>query len=150
VRPALAVMLVVIAAAGCGAAAGAAAGRRERIPTGARVVQVTVRKFNRRIQGPITIRSLSAVRRAVALLNTLAPFPPGVFSCPADFGVLIHLAFYRRLGSAALAVASVDPGGCGEVSLTIRGRRQPPLAGGVALTPKLDRALGLKLETGVR
>jgi hypothetical protein len=89
----------------------------------------------------------------VALLNALPPFPPGVYSCPADFGLRIRLAFYpTRTGSSAapLALAVIDPDGCGEVRLTVSGRRRPPLAGGRALVKRLSAVLRIRLETGAQ
>jgi hypothetical protein len=73
---------------------------------------------------------------------------PGVSSCPADLGSLIRLAFYLD-SPVPLAVATIDPSGCGLVSLTIGGRREPPLAGGVPLARRLGRVLEVRLETGV-
>jgi len=125
--------------------------RSERIPPGATRVVVSTTKFGKLIQGPATITSPRALSRAVSLLNALRAFPPGVFSCPADFGVRIRLAFYRtRTGSGAapLAIAVIDPGGCNEVHLTVSGRQEAPLAAGRSLVKRLGTALHLKLDSG--
>jgi hypothetical protein len=77
-------------------------------------------------------------------------------ACPADFGIRIRLAFHGT-GRRPLAVALVDPGGCGDVELRIAGRSQPPLTsspfpgsglsgGGGSLVAQLETALGVKLE----
>lgn len=121
----------------------------ERVPNGARRLVVTVTRSGRIIQGPLTITSPAAVRRVVALLNALPAAQPGVTSCPADFGSAIRLDLYTRAGAGPLAVATVDPSGCGAVTLTLGGRREPPLAGGFALARRLSRALGVKIDTGV-
>jgi hypothetical protein len=122
----------------------------EHIPPGARVVRVTVRRFGRLTQGPNTVTSARAVHRAVALLNALPLSQPGTSACPIDLGSRVRLAFSRRAGAAPVAVAVVDPGGCGLVRLTIGRTREPALAGGAALAPRLGRVLGVKIDTGVR
>lgn len=122
----------------------------ERIPAGSRRLVLTTTRFGRLIQGPLTVRSLPAIRRAVRLLNALPAAQPGVVACPADYGSQIRLALYSAVGARPLAVANVDPSGCGVVRLTIRARSQPPLAGGgVALVRRLGRALGVKVDTGI-
>ncbi len=74
-----------------------------------------------------------------------------MYACPADFGSQIRLAFYRatRAGTRPLAVANIDPSGCGLVRLTIQGHSEPPLAGGATLAARLSRALGVKVDTGI-
>jgi hypothetical protein len=111
---------------------------------------LTATRFGRLIQGPITVRSPGALRRAVKLLNTLPVSQPGAILCPLNWGSRIRLVFYGSAdtGTRPLAVAVVDPSGCGLVQLTIRGHRQPPLEGGFALPGRLSHALGLKLDTG--
>jgi hypothetical protein len=64
-----------------------------------------------------------------------------------DFGSVIRLAFYARRGSPPLAVADLDPSGCGGVRLAVHGKRWPALAG--VSTKKLERVLGVTLKTGV-
>ncbi|MBV9802719.1 MAG: hypothetical protein JO130_05995 [Solirubrobacterales bacterium] len=125
----------------------------ERIPPGARRLVLTTRQSGRVIQGPLQIASRPAVRRVVALLNALPASQPGVRACPADWGARIQLELYggaaEGAGSYPLAIAVADPGGCGEVALSIGGRREPPLAGGATLVPHLSRVLGVSLQTGV-
>jgi hypothetical protein len=144
--------LAATMAVGCGGAtATASTPRSERIPAGARRLVVTATKFRRTIQGPTTITSRRAISRAASLLNALPLFPPGTYSCPADFGLRIRLAFYRPPASSRappLAVAVIDPGGCGEVYLSLSGVRQPPLAGGRALVKRLSTVLHVKLDSG--
>lgn len=122
----------------------------EHIPAGARRLVLTTTQSRRLIQGPLTFRSPGAIHRVVRLLNALPAIQPGVSSCPADSGTLIRLAFYRGMSARPLAMALVDPSGCGVVGLTIRGRREQPLAGGFALARRLSRVLGVKIDTGAR
>jgi hypothetical protein len=46
-------------------------------------------------------------------------------------------------------VAELVVGG-GVVWLTIQGRREPPLGGGLTLAKRLSRALGVKIDAGAR
>ena len=121
----------------------------ERIPAGSRRLVLTTTRGGRIIQGPRTVTSPRAVHRGVRLLNALPALQPGVYACPADFRTLIRLAFDAAAGRRPLAVAEVDPSGCGVVRLTIRGRTQPPLTGGLTLAKRLSRALGAKVDTGI-
>ncbi|HUA48513.1 MAG TPA: hypothetical protein VMA77_24960 [Solirubrobacteraceae bacterium] len=125
--------------------------RAERIPTGARRIVVATTRGGTLIQGPITIKSRARLAKVISLVNALPAFQPGVHSCPADFGWLIRLAFYRTVtgpDSSPLAVAAADPGGCGVVQLWLGGRREPALAGGYALIKRLSAALHFRLESG--
>ncbi len=127
------------------------------IPSSLTGLWVTVTRLGRRIQGPLRFSSAVKVRRAIALLNQLPLFQPGVISCPADFSNLIHLAFSGRANQRATAV--VDASGCLQVGLTIDGRRQPTLAGGGfpgsglpmngSLVRRLASALRVKFQTGI-
>lgn len=106
----------------------------EHIPAGARRLWVTVSGgvgppgARPQPARPILVTSSAKIRRVVALLNRLPAYQPGVSPCPVDTGGVVQLAFYRRRGAAALAVARIDPGGCGAVRLSIDGRGQPTLA----------------------
>ncbi len=120
----------------------------ERIPPGATRLVLTTTRFGKIIQGPLTVASRPAVRKVVALLNALPAWQPGAMSCPADFGTTIRLDIYHSPTARPLASAKIDPSGCGDVMLTLGGRRRHPLGGGVALTRRLSRALGVRLVTG--
>jgi hypothetical protein len=122
----------------------------ERIPAGARRLVLSTWRAGRRVQGPRTVTAAAPIRRVVRLLNGLPAEQPGAYSCPADFGSQIRLIFYGGAGPTPLAAAHVDPGGCGLVSLTIRGRSQPALAGGgLTLVRRLSHALGFKIDAGI-
>jgi hypothetical protein len=106
---------------------------RERIPADERRLRITTARRSLVVTAP------SRIRQAIRLLNALPAAQPGAVNCPADLGVTVRLAFRPHR-----AVAVVDPSGCGTVTLTLRGRRQPPLAGGRELVPRLARALHLR------
>lgn len=131
----------------------------ERIPPGARVVRVAVRReLNRRspTHRSLEVTSTRRIDRVVALLNALPVGQPGVRNCPADFGVWVRLEFDAARGAAPLAVAEIDPNGCGAVRLEIGGRRQPslesePLSSAShsrgPLLGQIERILGIHLNT---
>ena len=61
-----------------------------------------------------SIRSAKTIARTARELNALAPFPPGVLHCPADFGsaTLLLFAYRQRPTDRVL----VDPSGCQRVA----------------------------------
>ncbi|HEY7934289.1 MAG TPA: hypothetical protein VID48_10750 [Solirubrobacteraceae bacterium] len=133
----------------------------ERIPSGTHTLLVSVGGVipaNNPKQRPLTVSSSKKINGIVGLLNVLPAAQPGVFSCPVDFGVRVRLAFYARRGVAPLAIAIVDPDGCGGVSLTIGGQPQPPLGSKAhpgsstpsrtSLVQQIDHLLGVKLKIG--
>jgi hypothetical protein len=129
----------------------------EQIPPGAHLLRVSVGTAipaNKPKQRPFTVTSPKILHRILALLNALPAAQPGARSCPIDFGIRVRLAFYVRRRMAPLAVAVIDPGGCGGVGLTIGGRSQPSLEGEglpgsprASLIQRLDSILGVKLDT---
>jgi hypothetical protein len=82
---------------------------------------------------PLIITDPATIGRLVALVNGLSPFPPGVYSCPADDGAGVQLTYVSKVGagkagapitkSLVLAVALAKSAGCGGVQLTIDGTR---------------------------
>ncbi len=125
----------------------------ETIPTGARILRISVHgslKREQATQRPLRVTSAKKIDEVVALLNALPADQPGARSCPADFGIRVRLAFYASRDTPPLAVAEVDPEGCGAVQLTIDGRQQPTLEGGSLLIQHIDHALGVKLNTRPR
>jgi hypothetical protein len=92
----------------------------------------------------VTITDRARVSALKALINGLALFPPGTYSCPADFGDGLVLTFRAGPRTPALAVATVDFGGCDAVGLTIGGKSQPALAGpGTDNGPRILKTSGL-------
>lgn len=134
----------------------------ERIPSGARLIRVSVYstiKKNQPKQRPFTVTSASTIASVVGLLNALPAAQPGRTSCPADFGVRVRLALYVRHRASPSAVADIDPQGCEEVQLMIGGRRQASLEGaasgsrtsqGSSLIDRVDHLLGVSINTTPR
>jgi hypothetical protein len=120
----------------------------EKVPAAAEAVTISMglglNQGGKKLPKPVTITDLATVRELTALINGLTPFPPGAFSCPADFGGNLALTFRAGPGAPALAVATVDLSGCGGVSLTIGGKSQPDLAGpGTDSGPQVLKTAGL-------
>jgi hypothetical protein len=120
----------------------------EQVPAAARAVTIST-DLGRKEGGtvppkPVTITDPAKVRALTALINGLALFPPGSYSCPADFGGDLVLTFRAGPRTPALAVATVDFGGCDGVDLTVGGRSQPALAGpGTDTGPQILKTAGL-------
>jgi hypothetical protein len=77
---------------------------------------------------PRVITSRRTIEALTATLNALPLFPPGIFSCPADRDAAILLTFAPTRGGTAEAVATIRLGGCGGVSLKLRGHTEPFLS----------------------
>jgi hypothetical protein len=121
----------------------------ETIPPGARLLRISVTSSipaNRPGQRPVRVVSRKRIDAIVTLLNALPTAQPGTRSCPEDPGITLRLALYKRPGATPLALADVDPYGCGGVRLTIGGKAEPPLEGGWTLTGRIDQVLGIKLK----
>jgi hypothetical protein len=121
----------------------------ETIPPGSHLLRISVHgslRGERPKQHPFSVTSAKKIDAIVALLNALPASQPGTRSCPADFGIRVRLAFYSRRGIEPLAVATIDPQGCGGVALTIGGAAQPGLESGGALG-QVEHVLGVKLDT---
>lgn len=120
----------------------------EKVPAAAKAVTVALNpglnQGGRKPPAPVTITDPAKVRALTALIDGLAPFPPGVFSCPADFGDSLVLTFRAGPGGPAFAVATADLGGCNGVNFTIGGKAQPALAGpGTDVGPQILKTAGL-------
>jgi hypothetical protein len=135
----------------------------EVIPPGSRLLRVSVLdtiERNVTVQGPLRITNARRVERAAALLNALPAAQPGTRLCPADFGILVRLAFYTHARRPPQAVALIDPWGCGGVHLTLDGRPEPalesaPLPGSgspssATLVERMDHVLGVHIRTSPR
>lgn len=122
----------------------------EAIPLGAHILRISVHgslKGEQPAQRPLRVTSAKKIAEVVAALDSLPATQPGLLNCPADFGISVRLAFYASRSAPPLALADVDPQGCGGVRLTIDGTPQPGLEGGGQLIQQIDRALGVKLAT---
>jgi len=126
----------------------------ERIPSGVRAVTVTpVFGFNPdprrdRLDHPFTVTDPATVAKIIALADGLTVFPPGPRACPASFGGAMRLAFLTRPGGQVLATFTAEYGGCGSVSVVVRGKNQPALSTYTTSGPLVqDRVLAI---AGVR
>jgi hypothetical protein len=100
----------------------------ELIPLNAHVLRIGVlgaSSLNRPRQKPLSITSRKKIESIAALINALPLAPRLPTLCRADSG--LRLAFYDRRTVRPVAVAELDPEGCGVVRLTINGSRQPLL-----------------------
>ena len=119
----------------------------EIVPAAARVVTVTLKQGGNdrsKPPGPVTITDPVTVKRLISDIDGLQLDVSGVFSCPADDGRGVQLTFRAQAGGPALAVAFADAMGCGDVTFTIHGTRQPLLQGGAALGQQALAEAGLK------
>jgi hypothetical protein len=107
----------------------------ERIPAGTRRLLLRVASPTTYQYGQygraIPITSQTQIRKVVALLNRLLRYPPGMsFGCGGPTqGPPARLTFYGDRGTRPLALATVDPGNCPWVQLTIAGHTEPLLSG---------------------
>jgi hypothetical protein len=120
----------------------------EKVPAAAKAVTIAMKlglnQGGRKPPKPVTITDRAKVSALKALINGLALFPLGMYSCPADFGAGLVLTFRAGPRTPALAVAAVTLGGCGGVGLTIGGKSQPTLAGpGTDSGPAILKTAGL-------
>jgi hypothetical protein len=121
----------------------------ETIPPGARLLRITVTsgiRANRPRQRPVQVVSRKRIDAIVSLLNALPADQPGLIVCPEDPGIVMRLALYKRRGATPLALATVDPYGCGGVQLSIGGKAEPGLEGGRTLVGRIDSVIAIKLN----
>jgi hypothetical protein len=98
------------------------------------------------LPGPVTITNPDKVRKLAALVDRLPLFPPGAYQCPPAVGNALVLTFRARPGGPALAVATAELSGCGEIDLAIGAKQQPELGGpddGRAVAVQALRIAGL-------
>jgi hypothetical protein len=106
----------------------------ERIPADARVVTITpvfglqaVKRFER-LDPAVTVTNPAKVTAIAAVIDELTLFPPGTFSCPADFGAYMTLTFRTSRDGPAVARLTAAYGACRTVSVSIGGRSMPTLS----------------------
>ena len=106
----------------------------ERIPPDAEVVTVTPvfglqpDKKLEPLDPAFTVTSPAKVAAIAGVIDGLPLFPPGTFSCPADFGGQMRLTFRTSPGGPVVARLTAEYGGCGVVSVSIGGRSMPALS----------------------
>jgi hypothetical protein len=162
---------LALVAAGAGSAGGERASRRaaeshaartmmlivprpagERIPRGARVLEVTVKRPHRPPTSDVSVTGAAKVRRIASLINGLETLQPGAFDCTgkADDPV-VTFTFRAAPGGRVLArasqiVAPGRPGGsCEPMTLTVRGHTQIPLLGGTSVVRAAELLLGVRV-----
>lgn len=97
---------------------------------------------------PSKVTSAARIQEIVALLNGLRVAQPGVRSCPLDRGGDVLLSFYASANAAPLALADINLGGCGGVSVMVGGLRQLQLEGGSEMIGPIAKILGVKADVG--
>ena len=106
----------------------------ERIPPDARVVTVAPvfglqpDKKLEPLDPAFTVTNPAKVAGIAAAINGLTLFPPGMFSCPIDFGAEMRLTFRTSRRGPVVARVTAQYGGCGVVSVSIGGRSMPALS----------------------
>jgi hypothetical protein len=106
----------------------------ERIPPDARVLTVTpafglqADKSLERLDPAFTVTDPAKVAGIAAVIDGLTLFPPGAYSCPADFGAAMRLTFRASTDGPVLARLGAEYNGCGIVSISVRGRSMPALS----------------------
>jgi hypothetical protein len=117
----------------------------ERIPPDARVVTVTPvfglqpdRKLEP-LDPAFTVTDPAKVARIAAVIDGLALFPDGTFSCPASFGAEMRLTFRTSLKGPVVAWLTAEYGGCGVVSVSIGGKSMPALSDYTGSGPQLQQ-----------
>jgi hypothetical protein len=128
----------------------------QRVPTAARVLDITVGSNLERPLLSLTVTKRAVVRRIARIVDSL-PFvgnETGVaFSCPA-FTVTapVDRFVFRPAAGPALATVTelastpTEDYPCFETSLTIRGHREPPLLGGGLLLKQAGSLLHVRLS----
>jgi hypothetical protein len=135
----------------------------ETIPSGSHLLRISAHSESRRAIAdepesqklsmlerlPWTVRSVGQIEAVVGLLNALRVVQPGLRLCPLSLlHTNVQLSFYATPAAPPLAVADIEPGGCGGVSLTIAGAPQPSLQGGWSLISEIGKALGVNPAVG--
>jgi hypothetical protein len=137
------VLMTGLGLAGCAQPAGASVARAGRsvslCPAAAHVDRVVIRRVHGnpavRISFParVVVAARSRARQAARAVCALPPMPAGMFSCPADLGVLYRLSF--TADGKTLRPVTLDAGGCQVVTGLGRVRW-------AARSPHFWRALG--------
>jgi hypothetical protein len=130
----------------------------QRIPHAARLLDIRT-AFGSRVLRSLTVTRISQVRRIAAVVDTL-PFAGGLkgiaLPCPfipaAPIVTFTFRAAATRPALAAVTEAADTPAGaspCTLTTLTIRGRRDPPLLEGGVLLHRAGAILGVTLTSTI-
>jgi hypothetical protein len=127
----------------------------ERIPAGVREIDITRARRGQTPSLSIAVTNPERVREVVSMIDRLATVPPtGTVACPAIpvNPPVVTLRFRATpaglvLASASQAVDATAGPPCQPMNLSIRGRPQPPLAGGPAFLRRLRGIIGVTLTS---
>ncbi|HWF55976.1 MAG TPA: hypothetical protein VG223_15165 [Solirubrobacteraceae bacterium] len=120
----------------------------DRVPAGVATIMITA-SVNGAVSSEKTVTSRADIHAIVRLVNRLALFPKGVFSCPAGTDESVRLQFRSATG-ATLASALESPTGCASVTLTVGDHRGPGLSDNPSVSAELERLGLLRLPaTGI-
>jgi len=125
----------------------------ERIPAGARSIEVTRESGRGRVSLRRTIAAPASVARIVAAVDRLPIVQPGTVVCPAERAQApVVVLSFRGARQQPLAQASQAAGpevdGCTPMRFSVGGREMQPLSEGSGVIDIVDRALGLTLLAG--
>ncbi len=128
----------------------------EAIPAGMRRLRITVFPYRlagsgreiKTAQRPVTVIDPRLVERVATLLNALpVSQPTGPLPCPAPFGVVLRLAFYRDPHDRSpAAVVRDNRVPCGDIELELNGHGEPPLQEEGELPSLISETIGVKLN----
>ncbi len=93
---------------------------------------------------PVTTTDPQTIEAIRAFINGLGVFPPGLVSCPADFGQNLTISFAKSATAAPFDVVVAAASGCEQVQVQAFGHAvQPKLWGaGPPLVPFVEHELG--------
>jgi len=123
----------------------------ERVPAGAGAIEITRARPHRAPTVDVTVTRPALVARITTVVNSLPTAQPGVLACPALLpGSPVVTLTFRRNGSTiarASQIADVPSPttSCDAMTLTIGGRTQTPLLGGIGLLRLLGALLHVTL-----
>jgi hypothetical protein len=128
--------------------------RGEQIPTRAEVLQVTVARPGATALVTRTVIDQRRVHRIAALIDRLQTLQPEVINCPAfpTNAPVVTFTFRAVPGGPVLADASepadaIEPTTpCDPMTISIDGRRWPPLLGGASVVHAAREMLRIKLQ----
>ncbi|HEX3690353.1 MAG TPA: hypothetical protein VHV28_11665 [Solirubrobacteraceae bacterium] len=130
----------------------------ERVPSAARLLEVTVARPGRPPAGDVTVTRAGEVRRMASLIDGLQTEQPGAFDCTgravdpvATFTFRAEPAPpARRVLARATQIIEPSPRGgyCEPMTFTVKGRPQTPLVGGAGVVRAAQRLLGVRVPRG--
>ena len=125
----------------------------KRIPSGARLLEVTVARPGATPLATRTVTDRSRVRRIAAMIDSLETVQPETINCPSypANAPAVTFTFRATAGGPVLADASepayaTEPTTpCDPMTITIEGRQWTPLLGGASVVHAVEEVLRIKL-----